>query len=218
MIGFLGGTGPEGRGLALRMALAGESVMVGSRDASRSQEAAQRIKDRGSVENVSSGTNAETAERCDPVFLTVPYEAQRLLLESVESLLAGKVVVSTIAPVVFQGGSIVGFTPPEGSAASQAQTILTNSAVVAAFQTISASDLWSPGRQLQGDVVVCSDHQAAKEQVISLVPKVPALRAIDGGGLLNAHYVEEITALLLNINHIYRARASILITGLNIDK
>ena len=66
--------------------------------------------------------------------------------------------------------------------------------------------------------MVCSDHQAAKEQVISLVPKVPALRAIDGGGLLNAHYVEEITALLLNINHIYRARASILITGLNIDK
>ena len=73
MIGFLGGTGPEGRGLALRMALAGESVMIGSRDASRAQEVAQRIKDRGPVENVFAGTNAETAERCDPVFLTVPY-------------------------------------------------------------------------------------------------------------------------------------------------
>lgn len=218
MIGFLGGTGPEGRGMALRLASAGDEVMIGSRDPSRAGEVAQRIKDRGKVENVRGGTNNEVAQESDTLFVTVPYDAQESLLRPLAPALAGKVVVSTVAPLVFAEGAIEAVDVPEGSAAAQAQTLLPNSRVVAAFQNISAAELWAPGRKVEGDVVVCSDHPDAKHTVMAIAPRIPSLRAVDGGGLANAHYVEEVTALLLNINRIYKARSMIRITGLNVEE
>lgn len=214
MIGFLGGTGPEGRSLALRLALAEEEVAIGSRDASRAQEAAQRIEVRGDDLHVIGAENAEVAHRADILFVTIPYEGQAALLTSLAGALTGKVVVSTVAPVSFQDGVIKAVQVPDGSAAAEAQRLLPDSLVVGAFQNVSAVDLWVPDRVIQGDVVVCSDHQEAKRQVMALAERIPQIRAVDGGALANARYVEEVTAMLLNINRIYKAHTMIRIVGL----
>ncbi|MBI4202109.1 MAG: NADPH-dependent F420 reductase [Chloroflexi bacterium] len=214
MIGFLGGTGPEGRGLALRLAIAGQRVMIGSRDLVKAGEAVERIKARAPVEEVLPSTNAHVAQVCDVVFVTVPYEAQTGLLSPLAGALVGKLVVSTVAPVTFLEGTIAAIMVPEGSAAMQAQGLLPQSQVVAAFQNVSAVDLWSPNRALDGDVVVCSDHGAAKARIMAMARSIRDLGAVDGGGLANARYVEELTALLLNINRIHKARTMIRVTGL----
>ena len=217
MIGFLGGTGPEGRGLALRFALAGEEILLGSRELARAQDAVNRVEARASVTGVRAATNARVAQEADTVFLTVPYEAQADLLGFLAQALADKVVVSTIAPLAFHQGYATAVSVPEGSAAAQAQRLLPQSQVVAAFQNVSAVDLWAPHRAIEGDVVVCSDHQHAKETIMALAQRIRNLRTVDGGSLVNARYVEEMTALLLNINRIYGTRTMVRIVGLKPD-
>jgi NADPH-dependent F420 reductase len=214
MIGFLGGTGPEGRSLALRLAMAGEEVAIGSRDAARAREMAQKVEARGESISVTGGQNTEVVGMSDVIFITVPYEGQAALLESLAPSLACKLIVDTVAPVSFQDGIIRAIDVPAGSAAQEAQSLLPNSQVVAAFQNVSAVDLWVPDRLIEGDVVVCSDHQEAKERVMALAERIPHIRAVDGGALANARYVEEVTAMLLNINRIYKAHTMIRIVGL----
>ena len=113
------------------------------------------------------------------------------LLESLEPLLRGKLIVDTVAPVSFDGGKIGSLDIDGGSAAEEAQRLLPDSKVVAAFQNVSAVDLWVPDRIIQGDVIVCSDHDEAKKEVISLAQSIPNIRGVDGGGLANSKYVEE---------------------------
>ena len=215
MLAFLGGTGPEGRGLALRMALAGEEVTIGSRDASRAAAAAQELLQAAPAARIQGAENGEAAATAQVTFLTFPYEGQRPTLESIGSVLDGKVVVNVIAPMVFQRGRGASALEVEaGSAAQEAQEILPNAQVVAAFQNVSAEVLQEPGTVMEGDVVVCSDHAEAKALVMDLVRKIANLRPVDGGGLANAKYVEQITPLLVNINRIHKIHAGIKIVGL----
>lgn len=214
-IGFLGGTGPEGRGLALRLALAGYSVIIGSRGSARADEAVRRMEERASVTGVRGATNDLVADDADTVFITVPYDAQAALLEPLAGALVGKTVVCTVTPIAFEDGQPTAIHVPEGSAAAQVQQLLPGAQVVAAFQNVSAVDLWAPARILEGDVVVCSDHPQPKEQVMALAERIPSLRALDGGSLANARYVEELTALLLNINRIHKARTMVRFVGLD---
>ena len=214
MLAFLGGTGPEGRGLALRLALAGEQVIIGSRDEDRAREVANTLVQMAPGVAVSGSANSEAAQRADTVFVTVPYGAQKPLLEQVAVHLAGKVVVEVVAPLEVIKGRARAVSVEEGSAAMQAQQLLPDSYVVAAFQNISAADLLVPDRTMEGDVVVCSDHREAKERVMEMVKKIRDLRPVDGDGLENSKYVEEFTALLLNINRIYKAHSMIKIVGI----
>ena len=214
MLAFLGGTGPEGRGLALRLALAGEEVIIGSRDEDRAREAAQALRELAPGAAISGDVNAVAAQRGDSAFITVPYEGQKPLLEQVAGHLTGKVVVSVVAPLAVTRGRARAVPVEEGSAAMQAQQLLPDSFLVAAFQNISAADLIVPNRAMEGDVVVCSDHQEPKELVMEMVRKIRDLRPVDGDGLENAKYVEEFTALLLNINRIYKSHSMIKIVGI----
>ena len=208
MLGFIGGTGPEGRGLALRFALAGESLIVGSRDATRAQEAADEIAASVPDASIQAGLNHEAAERADTLFVTIPYSGQRSTLDSIGGEIAGKIVVITLAPLSFGKDGVSAIAIEAGSAAAEASEILLDSRVVAAFQTISAHDLLKPEKPVDSDVVVCSDDQDAKETVMALADKIVGVRAVDGGGL------EQITALLLNINRIYKSHSAIKITGI----
>jgi NADPH-dependent F420 reductase len=214
MLGFLGGTGPEGKGLALRLGLSGEPVIIGSRDAARAEEAARELSALGSLSEVYSGLNDEVARSADVVFIAVPFPAQRSLLESLKDHLEGKVVVSTVVPVAYSQGRFSMEVVEEGSAALQARALLPGSKVVAAFQTVSAHGLLDIAKPVEGDVVTCADDDEAKALVMSLAEGIPSLRAIDGGGLENSRYVEGITALLLNINRIYKARSSLRVVGI----
>ena len=214
MLAFLGGTGPEGRGLALRFALAGEEIVIGSRDASRAATAAEELQQLAPGTRIQGAANADAAAAADIVFLAFPYEGQRPTLESIPEALVGKVVVDVIAPMQFQRG--VGASAVEveaGSAAQEAQQLLPGSLVVSAFQNVSAEELQEPDKVMEGDVVVCSDHADPKALVMDLVGKIPDLRAVDGGALSNSKYVEQITPMLVNINRIYRIHAGIKIVG-----
>ena len=213
MLAFLGGTGPEGKGLAHRLAMAGEEVIIGSRDPARAQATAAELQQAAPNTHISGEANYVAAQRSNIVFITVPFDAQKPLLQSVASVLAGKVVVNVIAPLVFNRGRAHAISVEEGSAAVQSQVLLPDSQVVGAFQNVSAEDLATPDHLMEGDVVVCSDHPEAKEQVMALVTKVPDLRPIDGGRLENARYVEDFTALLVNINRIYKCHSGIKIVG-----
>ena len=213
MLGLIGGTGPEGRGLALRFALAGEDVLIGSRDVDRAEQAACRIRSYEVKGSVDGALNIDAACRADIVLVAVPYEGHRDTLTALRGTLAGKLVVDVAAPLVVERGRARAVPVEEGSAALQARSILPDSTVAAAFQTISARDLLVPDRAIDSDVIVCADDGGAKSTVMGLVEKIDRLRAVDGGGLENARYVEDFTALLLNINRIYKAHSSLRIVG-----
>ena len=214
MLAILGGTGPEGKGLALRLALAGEAVMIGSRSTERGSVAAAEMTEGAPGASISGSDNAGAAAAGDVVFLAFPYEGQRPVLEELAGSLNGKIVVSVIAPMAFERGKGARAVEVEaGSAAEEAQEILPGAQVVAAFQNVSAEELMDPQVDMEGDVVVCSDHADAKKLVMGLADKIRSLRGIDGGALANAKYVEQITPMLVNINRIYKTHASIKITG-----
>ena len=214
MIGLIGGTGPEGRGLGLRFALAGHDIIIGSRDAARAQDAAERVAAQAPGASVQAGLNEDAAQSAVTAFVTVPYPAQRQVLHPLVDALSGKVVVTTVVPLRFDAGGASYLTIEAGSAAVETQEILPGSRVVAAFQTVSAHDLLNPNRRIDSDVVVCSDDEEAKDAVAALAEEIPGIRALDGGRLRNAVSVEHITALILNLNRIYKGRAAVRFTGI----
>ena len=217
MLGFIGGTGPEGKGLALRFAISGLSVFIGSREKQRGAQAAEEIRSQfteiGS-DMVAGGTNEEAAIASDISVICTPYAGHKATLENLKHDLKGKIVVDVVAPLSFKKGYVSAITVEEGSAAEQAQLLLPDSLVVGAFQNASAEDLLIPSQDLECDVIVCSNDQSAKEQVMLLGERIPGVRSIDGGNLQNARYVEQLTALLININKIYNAHSSIRIVGI----
>ena len=214
MLGFLGGTGPEGRGLALRFALNGEHVLIGSRDEERARVAAESVALSAREGLVTGALNADVADRADIVLVAVPYAGHKATLSSLRERLVGKIVVDLVAPLAFEKGMARAIPVEEGSVALQAQAILPESTVAAAFQTISAQDLLVPDRRIDSDVVVCADDIEVKKVVMTLAESIREVRAVDGGGLENARYVEDFTALLLNINRIYKAHSSLRIAGI----
>ena len=214
MIGFIGGTGPEGKGLALRFAMAGERVAIGSRDAQRAQDAAHEVGELQVGLSVTGGLNEQVADESDIVVIAVPYSGHRPTLESLGNRLDGKLVVDVVAPLRFSRGVASAIEVEEGSAAQQAQILLPNSKVVGAFHNLSAEDLMRPNVAIVSDVIVCADDKEAKIRVMELAESIEAVRAVDGGGLQNSRYVEELTALLININRIYKAHSTIKIVGI----
>ena len=214
MLAFLGGTGPEGKGLALRLAMAGESVVIGSRDAGRAQEAADELLALAPGKAISGAVNETAAAQADVVFLTMPYNGMSPTIAGVGDALAGKTLVTVIAPMRFERGvGAIAEEVPAGSAAQEAQAAAAESRVVAAFQNVSAEELLKPDVTLDEDVVICADATDAKQAVIDLTRKIPNLRPVDAGALYNAKYVEQITPLLVNINRIHRAHSGVRITG-----
>lgn len=217
-IALIGGTGPEGRGLATRFAMAGHTVAIGSRDRARAAEAALAVTTRLQASGhpgtaLSGAANGEAATAAELVVLTVPYEAQRATLEALGSALAGKVVVSAVVPVRFERGPRP-IEVPEGSAAEQAAILLPASRVVGAFHTIAAETLLDPLAPLHEDVLVTGDDAEAKGIVRGLAEQIGGVRTVDAGPLRYSRFVEGITVLLIGINGRYRAHAGLRIEGL----
>ena len=213
-IAIIGGTGPEGRGLGLRLSLAGHPVIIGSRDAARAAQAAHGLLQLRPGLPLSGALNAAAAQEADCAVLAVPYRSMESTLQALVSLLAGKLVISVVVPLTIVKGRPRALVVPQGSAAQQAASLLPNSQVVAAFHHVSAGDLCIPDKKLEADIIVCGDHAGAKERVMALVEQVVSLRAIDGGPLENARYTEELTVLLMQINRTYKADSMIRLIGI----
>lgn len=207
-VSVLGGTGEQGRGLAQRLARAGQSVMIGSRSADRAQSIAVEI---GS--GVAGGSNEDAARFGDIVIVAVPWDGHRELLESLASDLAGKIVVDCVNPLGFDKQGAFALPVEEGSAAQQAASVLPDSSVVAAFHHISAVLLLDDSvSSIETDVLVLGDDRDATDAVQALAGRIDGIRGIYGGRLRNAGQVEAFTANLISMNRRYKVHAGIRVT------
>ena len=210
-IGIIGGTGPEGKGLAARFAQAGLEVVIGSRSAERGEEAAAEVRNVAGG-SVKGGTNTD-ATAADVIVVTLPYSGQADTLVSLRNEIGNKVVVSTVVPMEFAAGKVTMLQMDDGSAAEETQRILPEARVVGAFQNLAARKLFDVSQELDGDVVICSDDKEARQQVIDLAQTISGLRGVNGGPLAASRYVEGITTLLVHINRNYKTESHIKIVG-----
>ena len=214
-IGVVGGTGPQGRGLAYRWALGGLSVVVGSRDVDRAEQAAAVLQARSGSQRVRGADNAGCAAESDVVLVAIPFAGHAALLESLRPSLVGRIVIDCVNPLGFDKRGPFVHVVPEGSAAQQAQALLPESRVTAAFHHVSAVLLDDPEvTSLDIDVLVLGDDREATDLVCALADALPGVRGIYGGRLRNAGQVEALTANLVAINKRYRTHAGIRITDL----
>jgi NADPH-dependent F420 reductase len=215
-VAILGGTGDQGRGLAYRLARAGQSVFIGSRSAQRAAEAAVDLSALpGVAAPVGGGDNADVAGRCDITIVAVPWEGHAGTVAPLREPLAGKVVVDCVNPLGFDKRGPYPLPVPEGSAAEQAAQLLPESRVCAAFHHVSAPLLADPTvDRIDLDVLVLGEDREAVEQVQALAGRIPGMRGVYGGRLRNAHQVEAFTANLIAINRRYKTHAGLRVTDL----
>ncbi|MQA93149.1 MAG: NADPH-dependent F420 reductase [Streptosporangiales bacterium] len=210
-VAILGGTGPQGKGLGLRLATAGNKVIIGSRSAERAAQIVAEEFPEGLP--VTGMDNAAAAQAGDVVIVAVPWDGHRDTLIGLRTELAGKIVVDCVNPLGFDKRGAYALPVEEGSAAQQAADVLPESRVVGAFHHVShvlLADLEVAEMDL--DVLVLGDDREATDLVQALAARIPGMRGIHGGRLRNAHQVEAFTANLISINRRYKAHAGLRIT------
>jgi NADPH-dependent F420 reductase len=212
-IGFVGGTGPEGKGLAVRLARAGLHVIIGSRSAERGEAVAQELAALSGGQ-VSGATNADAVSGSEIVIVTLPYDGQADTLSGLREAIGNKIVVSTVVPMQFASGRASMLDLPDRSAAEEAQRLLPEARVVGAFQNLSAHKLFDLDQEVHGDVIVTGNSREARQAVIELAGRIEGIRGVDGGPLANSRYVEGITVLIVSINRAYKTEAHVQIVGI----
>lgn len=223
-IAIVGGTGALGSALALRLALAGRDVRVGSRQIESAAVAVAKIDAQlGAIAapgagHVTAHVNADAVADCAIVFLTVPFRAQSENLNNLrDSLRAGQILVDASVPLAaaISGKATRTIGVWQGSAAQQADEMTADDvAVVSALHTVSARALAQPALELDEDVLICGDDDAAKATVARVIELIPGVRCVDCGPLEAARIVEQITALLIGVNARYKTHAGVRLTGL----
>jgi NADPH-dependent F420 reductase len=214
VIGILGGTGDQGRGLARRLALAGHRVLIGSRSEERARAAADELSaETGEAGEVDGMTNSDTARNADVVIAAIPWEGHGELLSSLAAELSGKIVIDCVNPLAFDARGAYSLPVTEGSAAEQAAGLLPDSRVVAAFHHVSAKLLLDPEvAAMDLDVLVLGDDREATDVVQALAARIPGMRGVYAGRLRNAGQVEALTANLVSMNRRYKAHAGLRVT------
>lgn len=208
-VAVLGGTGPQGRGLASRWAAVGVPVIIGSRDPQRAAQTAVEIG-----HGVEGAGNLEAAQRADVVLVAVPYSAHADTVREVAPAIGGKILIDCVNPLGFDKQGAYALDVPEGSAAQQAQALAPQARVIAAFHHVSAVLLADLAVDLDIDVLVLGDDREATDEVIALADLVPGMRGVYAGRLRNAFQVEALTANLISINRRYKVHAGLKITDL----
>jgi len=216
-IAIIGGAGELGLGLALRFAQAGAKIIIGSRDETKAQEAAARVKIAVPAADITGFANAEAAAKATVVILAVPFSAQAASLKTIRPSLKTAILVDATVPLA----ATVGGKPTrllgvwEGSAAQAARDLLPGVPVVSAFHNVSADVLQDLSVKPDCDILICGDDAAVKERVSALVKLIPGLRPLDAGALEMSRIVEGVTALLISLNRRYKVHHSgIRITGM----
>ena len=213
-VAVLGGTGPQGRGLARRFAAAGLPVVIGSRSAERAGDTARELAE-ATGGQVTGADNTGAAEAGDIVVVAVPWDGHGELLKSLAGELAGKVVVDCVNPLGFDKQGAYALPVEEGSAAQQAAALLPDSTVIGAFHNVSAVKLEDPSvESVDTDVLVLGEVREATDLVQALAETIPGVRGVYGGRLRNAHQVEALTANLISVNRRYKAHAGLRITDI----
>jgi 8-hydroxy-5-deazaflavin:NADPH oxidoreductase len=213
-IAVIGGTGPQGRGLAYRWAKHGHRVVIGSRSAERAVATAEEILGRVPGADASGAANADAAASADVVVLAVPYDGHDDLVTALADRLAGKIVISCVNPLGFDKQGPYGLDVPGGSAAEATAALVPAARVVGAFHHVSAVSLWGKAEFLDHeDVLVCGDDADAKAVVIELARPITSRDGVDAGRLRMARQLEPLTAVLISVNKRYKTRSGIAVSG-----
>jgi 8-hydroxy-5-deazaflavin:NADPH oxidoreductase len=216
-IPIIGGTGALGYGLALRWARAGQPTVIGSREAGRAEQAADRVRGVVDGAEVEGLENAEAVARGPIVFLTVPFRAQSETLTNLkDALTPGQLLVDCTVPLAaaVSGKATRTLGVWQGSAAEQAAEMVPEGVtVISALHSVSAPRL-ATDQELDEDVLVCGDRKADKARVAKLIELIAGLRAVNAGTLEMARIVETLTPLLISINSRYKSHAGLRITDL----
>lgn len=222
VLGIVGGTGPQGRGLAARWALAGHPVLLGSRSRERAEEAAAAVRERveahgGRAPDVAGATNREVAERAEIVVVAVPYPAQRELLPALAGVVGDKVVVNVVNPMVFEDDGPRAVPVEAGSAAEENQELWPEARVASAFHDVSSRRLWQLGDAIETHALICGDDPDATHRVAHLASRIEGMWGVYCGPLRMSEYLENLTPLILFVNRYYRIQGGILIDGIERD-
>ena len=207
-IGIIGGTGPQGRGLAMRFARAGMEVWVGSRDESRARETAAALNAEAGTTGIQGAGNRDVAGACRWVMLTVPFESAAETVRGLrESLRPGTVFVDVTVPLSFGKGGPFIVPLPEGSASQHLRAIVPEGIpLLGTFKTLPAHVLDELETPLACDTFVFGDNAEAKAAWMDVVRRIPTLRPLDAGGLSAAPFVEGMTALVIRLNRIAKSK------------
>jgi len=212
-VAVVGGTGPQGKGLAYRFAKHGHRVVLGSRTAEKAVASAAEIADRGVAGEVFGAANADAVAGAEVVVLAIPYAGHDELVASLADQLAGKIVVSCVNPLGFDKRGPYGLDV-ERSAAEAAAALVPTARVVGAFHHVSAVSLWSDDDYLDHeDVLVCGDDAEANAVVTDLAATVTGRPGVEAGALRLARQLEPLTAVLISINKRYKTRSGVRISG-----
>jgi hypothetical protein len=214
-IGILGGTGPAGRALAVRLASIGMDVSIGSRQEERAAEVARELSAKWPDRELPlSGAANELACSSDLVVIATPWDGAATTVAGLADELSGKIVISMANALQKVGDEMQALVPPRGSVTAAVQMAAPSALVSGAFHHIPARALANLDGDVEADILVCSDHPAATAATIELVEAIPGCRGIDAGSLSQAAAIEAFTAVLVNVNIRHRAHASIRLTGL----
>jgi NADPH-dependent F420 reductase len=216
-LGLLGGTGPQGRGLALRLAAAGHRVLLGSRNAERARSVVAELL-AGRDLPVTGVANADAAAGADAVFLVFPFEGQAAMLPDLAEAIGDKVVVDVINPLGWDEHGAYPLDVPEGSAAEQAQALLPRARVTSAFHHAPPRRLGDLDVEVDTDVLVAGDDPEARALVLRLADQVSGCRGVDVGPLRLSRQLEGFTAVVVGVNRRYKIHAGVRITGLSEEK
>lgn len=198
-VALLGGTGNLGKGLALRLAILGHEIVVGSRKEEKAKSKAEEYRKIAGEARITGMRNEEAAKSCEVAILTIPWEHAIKMAKELKHILRDKIVVSPLVPVSKGDG---GFTYDSSkSAAEMVAEVLESEKVVSAFHTVPAARFANLDEKFDWDVPVCSDDDASKKVVIKLISEIEGLRPLDAGPLSNSRLVESLTPLILNIMH-----------------
>jgi len=214
-VGILGGTGPAGRGVAVRLAEAGVRVTVGSRDAERAAHIVSEMQERvPAVGAMLEGADNAGAAEAELVVVATPWDSARGTVHALREPLAGKVVVSMANALVKEGREMWALMPPRGSCAAAIQAALPGSLVSAAFHHLPASEMEDLESGLQADVLVCSDHPEATAATLGLIQQMKGLRPIDAGSLNQAAAIEAFTAVCITVNIRHKVHTTLRLVGI----
>lgn len=218
-IGIIGGTGPQGRGLAARWARAGHVVHIGSRTLDKAQAAVQDVRGRlhDQEVDVRAGTNADVAAAAEIIVVAVPYEAQAVTLPDLAGAIGDKVVCNVVNPMVFDEQGPVAVRVEAGSAAQECQQLLPQARVVSSFHDVSSRRLLRVDDPINTHVLICGDDNEASHRVAHLASRIEGMWGVYCGPLRNSEYIENVTPLILWINKYYRIQAGLLIDGIERD-
>jgi NADPH-dependent F420 reductase len=214
IVGILGGTGPAGKALAVRLAASGVEVLLGSRQAERGTEVASELLDRWPERRlVVTGTANEGAAEADVIVVATPWDGAVPTVAGLADRLEHKVVVSMANALAKVGSEFQALVPPRGSIAVAVQQACPDALVAGAFHHLPARVLGNLDAELDADVLVCSDHDEARTTAIGLVDLIPGCRGVDAGTLSAASAIEAFTAVLVGVNVRHRVHSSIRLTG-----